>query len=159
MKKQRVMKKTILRATALLALLAAALPAPARAHGGGVPQVTAAPVGGYLLYVWTEPAAPRAGDTVHVTVAVTLPAQDGTETPVTDAAVQVQFTPDGDGAAIDLEAAPGAAAGGVYYEADTVLPQSGDWQVRVDVSGPEGRRRERSLRWPWPRRRACPGLH
>lgn len=136
------MKRTILRAAALLAVLAAvlaaAVPGPARAHGGGVPQVTAAPAGGYLLYVWTDPAAPRAGDALHVTVAVTLPAQDGNETPVTDAAVRVQLHPGGGGAAIDLEAAPGAAAGGVYYEADAVLPQGGDWQVRVHVSGAEG---------------------
>lgn len=140
------MKRTILRAMALLAMraavlaavLAAAVPGLARAHGGGVPQVTAAPAGAYLLYVWTDPAAPRAGDALHVTVAVTLPAQDGNETPVTDAAVRVQLHPGGEGAAIDLEAAPGAAAGGVYYEADAVLPQGGDWQVRVYVSGAEG---------------------
>lgn len=121
----------------LLALGGALLPLDAHAHGGGVPQITGAVAGSYRLYVWTDPADPRAGDTVHVTVGVTLPAGGAAgaeETPVTDANVTVRLAPQGSGAPLEMSAAPGS----VYYEADTSLPHSGNWQVSVDVSGAQG---------------------
>lgn len=125
----------------LLTLGGVLLPSAAQAHGGGVPQVTGAAAGGYRVYVWTEPAAPRAGDTMHVTVGVTLPAAGAdapAETPVTDAAVTVRFAPADGGAPIVTSATPGVSAGSVYYEVDTPLPRGGNWQVTVDVSGAQG---------------------
>ncbi len=117
----------------------ALLPVAAQAHGGGVPRVTAADAGGYLVYVWSDPANPRANDTVHITVGVTLPgAGIDAETPVTDAAVTVLFMPPSGGAPLETTATPGASAGSLYYEADIVLPSSGDWLVRVRVRGAQG---------------------
>lgn len=131
---------------ALFGALLALVPALALAHGGGVPQVTAEPVGDYRLYVWTDPAAPRAGDTLHVTVGLTLAAQGDTETPVTDAAVSLRFERESGretggatgGEAVEIDAAPGAAAGGVFYEADTVLSEGGSWRIGVKVAGAQG---------------------
>ncbi len=124
---------------ASLALVVALLPLVAYAHGGGTPQITGAEAGGYLLYVWSEPAGPRAGDTVHITVGVTAPTDDATaETPVTDAAVTIYFNPQSGGTPLELAASPGASAGAAYYEADTVVPTSGNWQVVVAVDGALG---------------------
>lgn len=127
----------LLWAGAWLLGVAALLPAPALAHGGGVPQVSKQQAGGYFLYVWTDPAAPRAGETLHVTVGVTLPGEGDAEIPVTDVAVRVLLE-HGEAGAVDVEAKPGAAAGGVFYEADAVMPQAGDWSVRVAVDGAQG---------------------
>jgi hypothetical protein len=121
-----------------LVILAALLPGAAWAHGGGTPRVTAQPAGDYLLYVWTEPAAPRAGTPLHVTVSVTLPDGSGGETPITDANVTVIFQPGRAGEAVVVEAAPGSAADGGFYEADTTLPAGGTWTVDVQVAGPQG---------------------
>ena len=123
----------------MVALAAALLPGFAQAHGGGVPVITGAEAGGYRVYVWADPAAPRAGDTVHVTVGVTRPgANADTETPVTDAAVTVRFISPNGGAPLESSATPGVSAGSLYYEADQLLAAGGNWQVAVIVAGAQG---------------------
>ncbi len=115
----------------LLALLLLA-PGAAHAHGGGQPQLTRAPVAGLLLYVWTSPATPRAGEALHVTIGLTRAGENGSETPVTDAVVTVQALR-GDGARVEAAAATGTSVGGVYYEADLEL-DAGSWALDVLVT-------------------------
>lgn len=116
----------------LLGLLAPGAPRAALAHGGGQPQLTREPVAGLLLYAWTSPAAPRAGEALHVTIGVTRAGENGSETPVTDAEVSVLATRD-DGSRVEARAEAGADAGGVYYEADIELP-AGAWTLAVQVT-------------------------
>lgn len=127
-------------ACALLALL----PQTARAHGGGTPRLTAAPVGPYQLYAWTQPEPWRAGK-VHVTVGVTQPVTDTElaaqmmEQPVPDARVTVTFRSEVDPA--QVVTVPGvhqAVLSDVYFDAETTLPTDGPWRVTVDVAAPAG---------------------
>lgn len=122
-----------MRAVALLALL---LPGMASAHGGGVPYVTAAPVGDYRLYVWVNPENVTAGEAIHLTVGVTLAGSDGAETPVTDADVRITLRSDGNDSPITLSAQSGETVGQVYFEADATVPSAGEWIAAVAVSGP-----------------------
>ncbi len=76
---------------------------------------------------------------MHVTVGVTVPgATSDAETPVTDADVTVRFLSPGGGAPVEAQAAAGVSAGSLYYEADSVLPSAGNWQVEVAVAGAAG---------------------
>ena len=125
-------------------------PVAAFAHGGGVSQLTNAEAGPYRLFAWTQPEPWRVGD-VHVSIGVTQPPppdaviDEGVtnnllDQPVTDAAVAVTLTPVNDGGpSITVDALPLEQLDSLYYEADAVLPSAGDWRVRVEVSGPEGR--------------------
>jgi hypothetical protein len=101
------------------------------AHGGGEPVITRGAVGEYLLYAWLNPASPRAGDTLHLTIGVTQPGADGAEVPVTDATVLVRAVGEGDPYSVAAE--PGADAGGLYFEADMELPE-GLWTLEVEVT-------------------------
>jgi hypothetical protein len=122
----------LLLAAALLPGLAAR---PLHAHGGGDPVLTREPIGDHLLYVWSNPASPRAGETAHITVGVTLPDGPDREIPVIDAAVEI-LARNESGREVRVEAEPGAS-GGVYYEADLVL-DAGLWSIEVAVTPLEG---------------------
>ena len=120
----------------ILTVVLALLPGALFAHGGGTPVLTRVEAGPYWLYVFTEPVNPQAGTEYHVTIAVTQPEADGSETPVNFATVAVQFVPER-GNAI-LRQAVSSTAGPGYYEADVVLPSGGMWQVQVDAISPLG---------------------
>jgi hypothetical protein len=69
---------------------------------------------------------------------VTLPGENGAETPVTDAEVFITFqfvAPIGD--AMKLTAELGAG-GGQYYEVDALLENAGNWQANIEINGKEG---------------------
>jgi hypothetical protein len=126
----------------LLLLMLSLLPTPAKAHGGGAPQLSDVAAGPYRLFVWTQPEPARPGE-VHLTVAVTSPQQGATakelETAVTDAHVEVQFAPIEQLAqAFWVTATQPSAATNFNYEADVELAQAGLWQVTVMVKGAEG---------------------
>jgi hypothetical protein len=117
------------------------------AHGGGTPRLTAAPVGPYSVFVWTEPEPWRA-DEVHVTLTVTTPPPDDAainndvvnnllEQPIDGAEAIITFRPPNGGAPLVVAARPGTL-NAFYLEADTVLPTAGLWTVEVDVTGPDG---------------------
>lgn len=117
----------------------AIMPAIALAHsGGGVPKLVAAQAGPYLVFGFVSSDPPRAEDTVHLGVAVVLPgAQEGVETAVADARVTLILSPDrSSGETLTVPAPPGALLG--YYEADTRLPNEGNWRVTIQVAGPLG---------------------
>jgi hypothetical protein len=134
----------------LASLLSATFTPPASAHGGGTPRLTAAPVGPYRLYAWSDPEPWRVGQ-VHLSLAVTQPNPDSNsnqvEIPVTDVDITVTFTPLIDNGANNEGAAPAPVVfkavnqeflGAIYYEADPVLSYEGDWQINVAVTGEEG---------------------
>lgn len=135
-----------------LALLLGLLwPALALAHGGGTPRLTNEPAGPLRVYAWTQPDPWRAGE-VHLTLAVTVPDEEASnqpgaqvEAPVTEADVRVTYTPLDveveDGGAVEpfvLEAEPQATLGNFYFEADTMLPAAGLWQIAIDIDSAEG---------------------
>ena len=117
------------------------------AHGGGTPRLTSVPVGPYRLYAWSEPEPWRVGQ-VHLSLAVTMPNPDSAsnqiEMPVTDVEVTVTYTPirnntiDTSMAPIVVKAVRQEFLSDFYYEADPTLTRQGEWQIQVDVSGPEG---------------------
>lgn len=128
------MKRSLL---LFLAVFIGLLPTTVLAHGGGTPRVTAVPAGPYLVYVWSSPDPSAVGEN-HFTIGVTLPGENGAETPVTDAEVFITFqyvAPVGD--AMKLTAEPGAG-GGVYYEVDALLENAGNWQANIEINGKEG---------------------
>lgn len=140
------------------------LPHTARAHGGGTPRLTAAPIGPYRLYAWTQPEPWRTGK-VHVTVGVTQPVTDTAlaaqrmEQPVPDARVTVTFRSEADPA--QVVTVPGvhqALLNDVYFDAETTLPTDGPWRVTVAVAAPGGGGQgeflvdvlpPRSINWAW----------
>lgn len=112
--------------------------AGAAAHGGGTPQLTAAPAGPYHLFAWTTPEPWRVG-AAHTTVAVTQPDAAGRDTPISGAAVTVLYAPaDGAEPALRVTAVEGSGAQAGFYEADADLPAAGEWQVTILVTGPAG---------------------
>lgn len=128
----------------LLVLLA--FPLAALAHGGGTPRLTNAPAGPYRLYAWSDPEPWRAGE-VHLSLAVTQPDPNNSnqtgaqvETPVTDAEIAVILTPAG-GDPIRLAAKPQPFLNDFYFEADTILPSAGQWEVAIVIDGPAGQGR------------------
>ncbi|NJN82761.1 MAG: hypothetical protein HC802_11110 [Caldilineaceae bacterium] len=126
------------------------LPSHVEAHGGGTPQLTDVPVGGYRLFLWTQPEPWRAGE-VHVSMIVTLPAETTAgsndnamanrqlATAVSDVAVKVHFAPiDNPTEAITVIAEPQDLLNNVSFEADVELPAAGRWEMTVTLEGPEG---------------------
>lgn len=117
-------------------LLVALLPAaPLSAHGGGKQQIAGEAAGPYRLYVWSSPDPWRAGD-AHTTVAVTRLLPSGEETPATGLEVFVTYQQGDESRRVEAIEQIGAQAG--YYEADNTAATAGDWQVTVEVTGPEG---------------------
>lgn len=123
-------------------------PNVALAHGGGTPRLTNEPAGPFRVYAWTEPEPWRAGE-VHLSLAVTVPNEEATnqpgeqvEVPVTDADIRVTYRPleDAAGAAepIVVDATPQDLLGSFYFEADTVLPTAGLWQIEIAIDGTQG---------------------
>ncbi len=154
---------------ALLSLLLLPSKPSLFAHGGGTSQLANAEAGPYRVFAWTTPEPWRAGE-VHVTISVTLPPpadaviddnqlSNMLDEPVSDAIVTVSLIPvDGTSAPIGINAVRQDLLSGAYYEADTELPESGNWQVFVDVGGPLGEGRvdfmvtvlpTRRVNWLW----------
>lgn len=133
-----------MRTVVLLAVLLALLPtAHVAAHSGGAPVLVDAPAGPYHVFAWILPEPPRVG-AVHLDVAVTLapapaaPANQLVE-PVTDATVQVTFTPQSrPGQPMVATATAPSGLNGYYYEIETVLDSPDLWRVLIEVSGPPG---------------------
>jgi hypothetical protein len=135
----------ILRAAVRLALALGLLlwPALAFAHGGGTPRLTNEPAGPFRVYAWTEPEPWRAGE-VHLSLAVTVPNENASnqpgaqvEVPVTDADIRVTYRPV-EGEPIVVEATRQTTLGNFYFEADTVLPAPGLWQIEIAIDGQQG---------------------
>lgn len=111
------------------------------AHGGGTPRLTNEDIGPYWISVWTSPQPVREGQ-LHVTVAVAEPGQSGEQqagAPVLGADVAITLIPRSGGLAdVRAMATNEQSANKLFYEADLLVPVAGDWQVQVDVRGPDG---------------------
>jgi hypothetical protein len=121
-------------ALVLSLLLALSTTHVASAHGGGKQQLAGQALGAYRVYVWTSPDPWRSGDT-HTTVAVTRLLEGEQETPATGIQVFVTYARGGESKRIEAEEQMGAQAG--FYEADGSVQTAGDWEVTVEVLGPE----------------------
>lgn len=124
----------------LILLLLIGLPGPVEAHGGGAPKLVNEQAGPYLLSVWVAPDPLRVG-TMHVTVAVSEPNEDGgVGEPVLGAAVRILLSAeDSLGAApIGALATHQNAVNRLFYEADLEVGAPGNWRVEVFVDGPAG---------------------
>ena len=119
----------------VLALLLAALPAAAGAHGGGKQQLAAEPVGSYRVYVWTSPDPWQVGQ-AHTTVAVTQLLEAQEETPATGLEVFVTYVHAGQSERVAAVEQTGAQAG--FYEADAAVDPPGEWQVTIEITGSQG---------------------
>ncbi len=129
--------RMIVRSAAVIGVLALLSGTPtinALAHGGGIPQLTEAPAGPYMVSAWTQPN-PGVGD-LHVSVAVTQP---GNGAPVLAAFITVRVEPlDAAFEPIVSDATHGASINKLLYEADLHIPHDGRWRVSILVEGPTG---------------------
>ena len=112
------------------------------AHTEGKMQLAAADAGEFKLTVWTSPDPAKVEDELHVAVAVTL-AEDAS--PVLDADVEVQLTPDSGGQPISARALTEDSENKFLYEAVIDLQESGEYTVVVKVSGRDGSTGEASF--------------
>jgi hypothetical protein len=132
---RRGMRPIVIFVAVLLAFVAVL---PLSAHGGGKQQLTGQELGPFRVYVWTSPEPWRVGQ-AHTTVAVTQALDDQQETPVSGAQVWVTYRQAGAGMPSERVVAveqTGAQAG--FYEADGAVGAVGDWQIIVEVAGPQG---------------------
>jgi hypothetical protein len=111
-----------------------AVPLPAGANGGTV-RVAKAPVGPYLVSVWSQPEPPRVGR-LDVSVAVMRPT---TEEALLDARVALTAEPAGASAnAATVTLVPGAGGNPLYYHRLVEIPAPGRWRLTVAVEGAAG---------------------
>jgi hypothetical protein len=112
----------------------------AQAHGGGTPQLVNAPAGPYQVSVWTQPDSIRAGQKLHISIAVSESSnQAEASNLVLGATVHVQLvnlTPTGE--TLAAFATHENAVNKLFYETDLDVPTEGEWQVLVEVEGPAG---------------------
>lgn len=109
---------------------------PLSAHGGGEIQLADVPVGPYKLIVWLNPPAPRADQTVHVTVGLSIPPHDA---PVLDATVLVQVSlRDSQEIVLRGAATTANSINKLFYETDFTLDKAGEYRVFLLVDGPLG---------------------
>lgn len=106
------------------------------AHGGGALQIVNAPIADYLVSVWTNPPTARAGQTIHVTVGVSL-AETGE--PMLAAEVLVTVLDANGQVATSAAATTDQSVNRLFYEADLGGLPTGAYELVVDVSGPAGR--------------------
>jgi hypothetical protein len=142
----QIIGSTLFLCLSLLAVAALFPPSsPIHAHGGGTPQLSDVEAGPYRLFAWTEPEPWRTGE-VHVTVAVTLAAEDHADDddhehpalPADDVKVTVRFFGPGGSEESTILGSPHASLGAGYFETDTAVDEVGEWRVQIDLSGSEG---------------------
>ncbi len=100
----------------------------AKAHGGGIPQIANAPIGEYIISVWTDPEPMTVG-TIHITVGL---AQENEA--MLNRNIQVIIEHTSDGQMIEARATHENSANKFLYEADLEVRRAGDYRfvVRVD---------------------------
>jgi hypothetical protein len=120
----------------LLAVLIAGLAGPLSvAPNGGTVRVAKAPVGPYLVSVWSQPDPARVGR-LDVSVAVMRPA---TEEALLDARVALTAERAGaGGGAATVTLVPGAGGNPLYYHRLVEIPAPGRWRLTVAVEGAAG---------------------
>lgn len=115
---------------------------PLLAHAGvGTEQIANHNLGPYRIWVWSDPEPPQVGE-YHVAVALTESLENDPNgfagEPVLDADVLVEMTHQSTGLLLVAQATHEDAANKLFYEALLAPQQTGLWQIRVIVQGPDG---------------------
>jgi hypothetical protein len=112
------------------------------AHAGGKMQVASADAGDFKLTIWTSPDPAQTGK-VHVATAVAS-AEDAL--PVLDAEVFIRLTPqDVEAESLEGKASREDSTNQFLYESIFEVPEEGQYQVTVTVSGTAGEQGEVSF--------------
>ena len=102
------------------------------AHGGGILRVGNEPVGDYVVSVWVNPPAPRANQTLHMTVGIA----GSDQSPVLDAVVQITiFVAGSDELVVSAPATTEQSVNRLFYETDFPHIEPGFYDVVVRVAG------------------------
>lgn len=113
----------------------------ATAHTDGRMRLSAEEAGPYKLTVWTSPEPVKAGE-LHITLAVVL-AEDAS--PVLDAAVTVNLSPENGGERLSEPATTEDSANKFLYEAVFDIAETGTYQVDLQIVGADGSHGESSF--------------
>jgi len=114
----------------------------ALAHAGvGTQQINNLDLGAYRIWVWSDPEPPQVG-IYHVAVALTTSLDDDPNgfagKPILDADVVVEMQHQTSGLLLILQATHADATNKLFYEAVFAPEQTGMWEIRVIVQGPDG---------------------
>lgn len=112
------------------------------AHAGvGTQQIANLNLGPYRIWVWSDPEPPQVGE-YHVAVALTESLANDPNgfagEPILNADVLVEMTHQPTGLLLVAQATHEDAANKLFYEALFAPQQTGLWQIRVIVEGPDG---------------------
>lgn len=112
------------------------------AHAGvGTQQINNLDLGAYRIWVWSDPEPPIVGN-YHVAVALTESLENDPNgfagEPILDADVVVEMENQATGLLLVAQATHEDATNKLFYEAVFAPQQTGMWEIRVIVQGPEG---------------------
>ncbi|MFZ1754707.1 MAG: hypothetical protein WBO46_16070 [Caldilineaceae bacterium] len=112
------------------------------AHGGvGTQQINNLDLGPYRIWVWSDPEPPAVGE-YHVAVALTESLDSDPNgfagEPVLGADVLVEMENQTSGILLVAQATHEDAVNKLFYEAVFSPEQTGVWEIRVIVQGPDG---------------------
>ncbi|MBX3053241.1 MAG: hypothetical protein KF753_17285 [Caldilineaceae bacterium] len=112
------------------------------AHGGvGTQQINNLDLGPYRIWVWSDPEPPAVGE-YHVAVALTESLDSDPNgfagEPVLGADVLVEMENQTSGILLIAQATHEDAVNKLFYEAVFSPEQTGIWEIRVIVQGPDG---------------------
>jgi hypothetical protein len=112
------------------------------AHAGvGTQQINNTDLGPYRIWVWSEPEPPIVGS-YHVAVALTESLDNDPNgfagEPILDRDVVVEMEHQASGLLLIAQATHEDATNKLFYEAILAPEQTGMWEIRVIVQGPDG---------------------
>ena len=112
------------------------------AHAGvGTQQINNVDLGPYRIWVWSDPEPPQVGS-YHVAVALTESLANDPNgfagQPILDADVVVEMEHQASGLLLIAQATHEDATNKLFYEAIFAPEQTGTWEIRVIVQGPDG---------------------
>lgn len=112
------------------------------AHAGvGTQQINNLNLGPYRIWVWSDPEPPQVGE-YHVAVALTESLDNDPNgfagEPILGADVVVEMEHAASGLLLTAQATHEDAINKLFYEAIFAPQQTGTWEIRVIVQGPEG---------------------
>ncbi|MCL4833540.1 MAG: hypothetical protein KJZ86_13945 [Caldilineaceae bacterium] len=112
------------------------------AHAGvGTAQINNLDIGPFRIWVWSDPEPPLVGE-YHVAVALTESLENDPNgfagEPILDADVVVEMEHPASGLLLTAQATHEDATNKLFYEALFAPQQTGLWEIRVIVQGPDG---------------------
>ncbi len=112
------------------------------AHAGvGTQQINNQNIGPYRIWAWSDPEPPVVGS-YHVAVALTESLENDPNgfagEPILNADVVVEMEHQTSGVQLIAQATHEDAVNKLFYEAILAPQQTGTWEIRVIIQGPEG---------------------